>query len=122
MNKKCSCGASDTLLFPCSGGSNVGQIANAAAVELTKSGDGAMYCLAGIGGDVGGIVESTKSACRVVAIDGCQLQCAKKTLTRGGRAPDTELIVTDLGIKKGGSIEADGKHVRTVAEKVREML
>ncbi|SHE80054.1 DGC domain-containing protein [Desulfofundulus australicus DSM 11792] len=34
----CTCEAAPVLIFPCSGGSNVGQIANQAAVELTREG------------------------------------------------------------------------------------
>lgn len=38
------------MILACSGGSNVGQLPNHAAVELTKEGFGKMFCLAGIGG------------------------------------------------------------------------
>ncbi len=40
--ERCECEATSILVFPCSGGSNVGQIANAAAVELTKQGRATM--------------------------------------------------------------------------------
>ena len=40
----------ETLLFACSGGSNVGQIANDVCRELTKDGTGKLYCLAGMAG------------------------------------------------------------------------
>ena len=49
MAEKCLCEASEVLIFPCSGGSNCGQIANDAAVQLTEEGIGMIYCLAGIG-------------------------------------------------------------------------
>ena len=55
MEERCLCEPTDVLIFPCSGGSNVGQIANAAAVRLTQEGRAKMYCLAGLGGDVSGI-------------------------------------------------------------------
>jgi hypothetical protein len=34
--KKCMCGCSDVRVVACSGASNVGQIANQAAIELAK--------------------------------------------------------------------------------------
>ena len=120
--KKCSCGGDQTLIFPCSGGSNVGQVANDAALELTRAGTGAMYCLAGISGNVSGIVESTKSACKVVSIDGCKVQCAHKALTRAGRQPDLAIIVTELGIQKGGSLDVDAKDVQKVVKEVQSKL
>lgn len=42
-----SCKGSDVKVFACAGGSNVGQLTNSAAVEVTKEGKGKMYCLAG---------------------------------------------------------------------------
>lgn len=84
--KECLCQAVETLIFACFGGSNVGQIAGQAAVKLTKEGKGRLFCLAGIGGHVSGIVESTKAAKQLVVIDGCPLKCALKTLEHAGAA------------------------------------
>lgn len=77
MADTCNCEAAPVLIFPCSGGSNVGQIANQAAVELTKEGVGKLFCLAGIGGHIDSFIESSKGN-RIVAIDGCPVACAKK--------------------------------------------
>lgn len=43
-----------------------------------------MFCLAGIGGRVSGIIASTRSATAVLAIDGCPLECARKSLEQAG--------------------------------------
>jgi uncharacterized metal-binding protein len=49
MAEEC-CGPGGTvMILACSGGSNVGQLANQAAVELTQEGFGKMFCLAGVG-------------------------------------------------------------------------
>ena len=45
----CSCSAAPKLIFPCSGGSDVGEITDRAARKVTIEGAGKMYCLAGIG-------------------------------------------------------------------------
>ena len=58
MEEKCLCEPTEILIFPCSGGSNVGQIANEAGVKLTQEGMGKFSCLAGIGGHVSGTIES----------------------------------------------------------------
>jgi uncharacterized metal-binding protein len=66
----CECKAEEITILPCSGGSNCGQIANQAAVSLDVLGVGKLYCLAGIAAHIPGMVESAKSAKRLVAIDG----------------------------------------------------
>ena len=100
MEEKCLCEPSEILIFPCSGGSNVGQVANGAGVKLTQSGMGNFFCLAGIGGHVSGMIESTKAGKVIVAIDGCPVACAKKTLEHAGFNIDEYVQVTELGIEK----------------------
>jgi uncharacterized metal-binding protein len=100
MEDKCLCEPTEILIFPCSGGSNVGQIANQAGVKLTQDGMGMFFCLAGIGTHVSGMVESTKAGKMLVAIDGCPVACAKKTLEHAGFNIDEYVQVTDLEIEK----------------------
>jgi uncharacterized metal-binding protein len=104
MDEKCLCEPSEILIFPCSGGSNVGQIANQAGVKLTQEGIGNFFCLAGIGAHVSGMVESTKASKVIVAIDGCPVACAKKTLEHAGFNIDEYVQVTDLGIEKNHNL------------------
>ncbi len=44
------------MILACSGASNVGQLSNQAAVELTREGFGKRSCLAGIGGELMGFI------------------------------------------------------------------
>jgi uncharacterized metal-binding protein len=105
-SQKCACEPSEVLFFPCSGGSNCGQIAHHAAVELHNAGRGKLFCLPGIGGHVKGLIESTKAAKVLVAIDGCPALCAKKTLEHAELPPQIHLVVTELGIeKKSGHLD-----------------
>jgi uncharacterized metal-binding protein len=48
------------MILACSGGSNVGQMVNRAAFELTQEGFGKMFCLAGIGGHLSEFVQSAR--------------------------------------------------------------
>jgi uncharacterized metal-binding protein len=100
MEDKCLCEPTEILIFPCSGGSNVGQIANQAGVKLTQAGLGNIFCLAGIGGHVSGMIESTRAGKVIVAIDGCPVACAKKTLEHAGFNIDEYVEVTSMGIEK----------------------
>ena len=58
-SKNC-CSAAPKLIFACSGAADVGAIADQAARKLTREGKGKMFCLAGIGGRVSGIMKSTR--------------------------------------------------------------
>ena len=70
----CCSGEVRTLVLACSGGSNVGQVSNNVMVDLDKKGLGSGFCLAGLGADLSGFIESSKVA-RTVLIDGCSVAC-----------------------------------------------
>ena len=74
------CCSAPTLIFACSGAADVGAIADKAARRLTADGASKMYCLAGIGGRVPGIIKTTQEAEKILAIDGCPLDCTKLSL------------------------------------------
>jgi len=113
------CEPTEILIFPCSGGSNVGQIANESAKDMTTLGHGKMYCLAGIGGHVSGLVESTKAAKKIVAIDGCPVACARKTLEHAGFKVDVHVVATELGIQKMLGFMMDIGDINKVVEKIK---
>jgi len=113
---ECACAAAPTLIFACSGASDVGEIADKATRELTRQGAGRMFCLAGIGGKVSGIVESTRSAPKVLVLDGCKLNCARKTMEHGGFDSFDHLRMTDLSMEKGKAPASDERVSRAVEE------
>ncbi|MGI6417705.1 MAG: putative zinc-binding protein [Thermoguttaceae bacterium] len=103
----CACGVAPKLIFACSGAADVGHIADLAARKLTKEGVGKMYCLAGIGERVSGIMETTRAASKILAIDGCPLNCAKLTLEQAGFSNFQHLQLADLGLAKGQTPASD---------------
>ena len=110
----CSCNAAPKLIFACSGAADVGHISDLAARKLTAEGVGKMFCLAGIGGRVSGIIASTQAAQSILAIDGCPLDCARKTLEQAGFSTFEHLRLSDIGMEKGktpATDEAVGKVV-----------
>ena len=119
-NKVCACSEAPRLIFACSGASNLGRISDLAARTLTKDGVGKMYCLAGIGGRVSGIIENTKAASRIFAIDGCDQDCAKKCLELAGFNQVEQLRLQDLGMEKGKT-PVTKKTVVLVADRLRQM-
>ena len=120
---KCSCGSANVAIFPCSGASNVGQLSNHIAVELTEKGTGKMMCTAGVGGLVSGLVKSAEGSDRVIAIDGCPLNCAKKCLENAGVQIDKHILLTkDLDIKKNKDLKIEDDLLNETMEKIAKIL
>lgn len=66
-----------------------------------------MFCLAGIGGRVSGIMKSTEAAAKVLAIDGCPLNCASLCLEEAGFSGFEHVQLADLQLEKGSSPVTD---------------
>ena len=98
---QCSCSSAPKFIFPCSGASDVGGLSDQAARQMTLDGTGKMYCLAGIGGRVKGIMANTRAAERIVVIDGCEQECARKTMELAGFKDFQHLKLAEMGFKKG---------------------
>jgi uncharacterized metal-binding protein len=110
------------LLYACSGGANVGEIADKAARELMFAGEGTMFCLAGLGGDIQGMVQTARDADANLVIDGCPMECAKKTFDRHGISNYRHIKVTDLGIEKVKGVRGTAEQVSVVMAKAKEIL
>lgn len=124
MSKPCICKPSEIMLFACSGGgSNVGQISNSAALEITKEGKAKMYCLAGLGGHVPGIIEAAKQAKKIIVIDGCPVLCAKKMVEHVGLKVDELIVVTDEDIEKTpGMFDIKADEISKIKELIEEKI
>ena len=118
--KKNVCSGGPKLIFACSGAADVGALSDQAARKLTTEGVGQMFCLAGIGGRVEPIMQKSKAASKILAIDGCGLDCVKKTLTYAGIHNFKQLRVTDLGLEKGKS-PVNEENINKVAIKGRQI-
>ncbi|MFA6011643.1 MAG: putative zinc-binding protein [Desulfobacteraceae bacterium] len=122
MSNDCCNGSSQVMILACSGASNVGQLSNQAAVELTQEGVGNMFCLAGIGGLLGGFVQSAKDTETIVVMDGCAIGCAKAIFNNAGIPLKNHLVLTDLGIEKNKNFKLDPKDVDKVKIAVKDLV
>ena len=118
----CECSAEEITFLPCSGGSNCGQIANQVAVKLTEEGLGNIYCLAGIGAHIEGMIESVRSAKRIVAMDGCSVACARKTIEHAGIAVTDWICITDEGVAKTHEFKLASEDIELIARRAKELL
>ena len=107
------------MILACSGGSNVGQLANQAAVELTQEGFGKMFCIAGIGGQLSSFVQSAKDVPKMVAIDGCQVGCARAILEQAQVPLKNYVVLTDLGIEKNKNYDLQQEDIVAVKNAAR---
>ena len=119
--KNTCCDGGDALIFACSGAADVGEIADKAARKAAAEGNGAMFCMAGIGGGVEPILQRTRQASIIVALDGCPLDCVAKSLEKAGFSKFERLRVTDSGFEKGASPATD-EAVAEIAEKVADTI
>jgi len=122
MSENCCQGGNDVMILACSGGSNVGQLSNQAAVELTQEGFGKMFCLAGIGGRLSGFVQSAKDVPVMVAIDGCQVGCAKAILKNVQVPMKHYLVITDEGIEKNKNFSLERADIDNVKAAVKRVV
>ncbi|MGD9519141.1 MAG: putative zinc-binding protein [Armatimonadota bacterium] len=116
---ECRCDGRGVLIFACSGASNVGQIANEVAKRLHSEGYGTFSCLAGIAGEIPGMVASARAADAIIVLDGCSVACARAVLERAGMATCHHQVVADLGVRKNHSLEIDETDIERVYEAVR---
>ena len=120
MAQNCCATGKNIMILACSGGSNVGQLSNQAAVELTQEGFGKMYCLAGIGGQLKGFVQSARDVSMIAAIDGCSVGCARAILKNAGIQNYNYVVLTDLGIEKNKDFSLKAEDIRQVKQAVQD--
>ncbi len=120
---ECSCSSNDSqkkrILYSCSGAADVGQIADLTARRLAKNKLGGMSCLAGIGANLSGYIETAKEADNIV-IDGCPVGCGKK-MFESHHLPFTEIVLTEQGLIKG-STPATPEVVERMADTITASL
>jgi uncharacterized metal-binding protein len=96
-----------TLIYSCSGSSNVAQLANFVAVRLDRLGIAEMSCIAGVGGDVRALVKKATSGRPAIAIDGCPLTCCEQVLAAKDVEPVHRVRLHHLGLKKRQHVDFD---------------
>lgn len=120
MADRNTCRGGVRLVFPCSGAADVGGIADLVGRKIAMEGLGRMYCLAGIGGYVEGILETAKQAEAMFAIDGCSVACATESLKHVGFVPKA-ICLEELGFAKGES-PANEANVNAAFERVKASM
>ena len=119
----CECTEGKTvLLYACSGGANVGEISDLAARELMFDGAGTMFCQAGLGGDIQGMIQTAKDADVNLLIDGCPMDCVKMVFDRCGVSNYRQIKVTDCDIEKVKGVRCTSEQVEKVVSAAKNAL
>ena len=121
ITQKCGCNGGPDLMFCCSGAADTAEIADQAVRTLHRAKEAKMFCLAGIAGGVELIVVNTQAANRMLVVDGCDSDCAKKTMEKNGFFDFTHFRVTDLGWEKGKTPVTE-ERVSEAAGRLRHLL
>lgn len=121
----CGCGglkAKNTLIYSCSGAANVAEIADRVARRLAREGAASMFCLAGLGAGLKGMIETAQKADLNLVIDGCSVDCARN-IFQNANLTNTQIIrVTDLGIEKTKGVPVSDEQIEKVYAAVKATL
>ena len=115
----------ENLIFSCYGGlSNTGITSALACLEAVKElglEKVAIGCLGALPLKVAPVVGKTKAAKKVITVDGCPFECAKKTLEQSGFTPTKSIVlVRDIGMKKKALHEDIGENIKGVMDYVSQ--
>ncbi|TFH87728.1 zinc-binding protein [Billgrantia azerbaijanica] len=111
-----------TLVYACSGCSDVAQLANEVALRLDHASVAEMSCIAGVGGGVPGLVRVARSGRPIVAIDGCQLHCVTHCLERAGVTATEHVRLYEHGYRKRRGKRYAEEEVDAVVEDVCQLI
>jgi len=102
---------SPVAVFYCAGASNVGQSTMVGCVKAANElgyEKASLLCLASISAGLNNITNAAKNAKGIVAVDGCPMSCAQKTLNKAGFDVDKHNIVSkDLKISKNFDLNSE---------------
>lgn len=107
------------LVYSCSGCSSAAQMTNELATRLNREDVAEMSCIAGVGGGVKSLRRKAQSGRKILAIDGCKLQCVKACLSNADVEPDEHIVLGDLGVKKRYNQAFDPDEAERVYEEAK---
>jgi len=116
----CSCGCDGdcetNLIYACSGAANTGHLADQVMRALSRDKAGSSTCLAAMGADLSGFIQSARNATRNIVLDGCKVGCGAKIFEKNG-IPFKQFIMTDFDVEKGKT-PITGDLIEAVAERI----
>jgi len=121
MSEPTSSSTHGRLVFACSGAADVGEIADRVARLLHREGTARMFCLACVGALMEDAIARARTASDILAIDGCESDCARKCLESAGVPRVRHLRLTDHQMPKGQT-PPNLHNVQAAAERAKHVL
>ncbi len=117
----------NTALFVCFGGmSNVGVLTGLAGLEVMKQvgrENACIFCLGGLPTQSATVLEKATNAKRIVTIDGCDSNCARKIVEQTGFRPQASLtLVNDCGIVKKSTFDYTEVDLQKVTQAILQVI
>ena len=117
----------ENALFVCFGGmSNVGVLTGLAglqAVRQVEPGKAGIFCLGGLPTQSPSVLDKTRAVKRIITVDGCPLNCARKIVEQAGFTPARRInLVEDCSIKKGPPSEYSDADLQAVVRVIVEAI
>jgi uncharacterized metal-binding protein len=114
-------------LFLCFGClSNVGTLTGLAGLEVVKEvgpQNAAIFCLGGLATEVPTVLEKTRAAERIITVDGCPMDCARKIVEGAGFTPDQIInLVQDCGLQKEALLQHGDEELQVAVKTMREAV
>ena len=118
----CTCGGDceTNLVYSCSGAANTGLLADQVMRSLNRDKAASSTCLAAVGAELSGFIESARSATRNIIIDGCPVACGKRVFEARG-LPFEHFVMTEFGVEKGKTA-ITGDLIETIASRVADSI
>jgi len=115
----------ENVIFSCYGGfSNTGITSALACLEVVKElglEKVCVGCLSALPLGIEGVIKKTKAAKKVITVDGCGAQCARKILENAGfKVTKSIVLERDIGMKKKALNEDIGGELKGVMEYISE--
>jgi uncharacterized metal-binding protein len=114
-----SCGT--TLIFPCAGATNLGQLSMRIGYEMEKKGIGTLKCTTGIGGQLADFLIAVNLCDQIIAIDGCDLKCTKRAFQKAGFTVNKHIVLSELGLKLNRDLNVPDFLVNETMKKIEGM-
>ena len=114
-------------LFVCFGGmSNVGVLSGLASLEAIQKlppGKAGIFCLGGLPTQAPLVLSKTQAVERIITIDGCPLNCAKKIVENAGFYPNLSITLTeDCEIQKGPPSNWTSSDLEKVSQVIQDII
>ena len=115
----------ENVIFSCYGGlSNTGITSALACLEAVKElglEKVAIGCLGALPLGVKPVIGKTKAAKKIITVDGCPFECARKVVEQAGFKPTKSIVLTrDINMKKKGFSEDIGKEIKGVMDYISD--